>query len=164
MPNIDSDTKVTLTVTQLFLGICVLLGGAWGILQLTTSGVRDDVSVIRQSVQALQLADKDGSRRVGETELKLVNEIGLLRTSIASLDGKISPLVSRLDFFDKSIYTLTGQLDDIKKQLATRQAAFNDPRSIQTFSASLKNLGFDDQKIVIVPWEGNSSAPIKFPQ
>lgn len=161
MTDIGSDTKVTLTMTQLLVGIVAILGGAWGILQATTSGVRDDVSVIRQSVQALQLADKDGTRRVGDTEIKLSNEIGLLRTSIASLDSKIPPVMSKMDSFDRSIYDLTAQITEMRRQLASRQAAFSDPKAIQTFSTSLKNLGFDDQKIVIVPFDASGTAPVR---
>jgi hypothetical protein len=67
MTDINSETKVTLTMPQLILGICLLLGGAWGILQLTTSGVREDVSVIRQAVQTLQTADKGSGESAKQT-------------------------------------------------------------------------------------------------
>jgi septal ring factor EnvC (AmiA/AmiB activator) len=161
MPEISSETKVTMTMTQLVLAVFCLLGGGWGIFQLTTSGVRDDVSVIRQAVQALQLADKDGTRRVGDTELKLTSEIGLLRTAIVQLDGKLSPFVARLDTFDKTLSEIGGQLADMRKQLVSRQAVWSDPKNVDAFSYSLQKAGFQKDQIVIVPFDGLGTNPIK---
>ena len=158
MADIDSNTKVTLTMTQLLLALVVLLGGGWGIFTLTTSGVRDDVSVIRQSVQALQTADKDGIRRTGETEIKLATGIGLLRTTLVQLDGKLSPLVAKLDSFDRSLVEIGGQLADMRKQLISRQAVWSDPKNVDAFSSSLQKAGFQKDQIVIVPFDGLSNA------
>jgi hypothetical protein len=155
MADINSDTKVTLTMTQFILGICVLLGGAWGILQYTTSGVRDDVNVIRQAVPSLQTADKDGVRRVGETDLKLTNEIGLLRTSVVALDGRIATWSAKFDNADKSFTELSNQMGDLRKQLITRQQVWNDPKAVQSFANALKNSGIEEQKIIIVPFDGS---------
>jgi septal ring factor EnvC (AmiA/AmiB activator) len=155
--HIDGDTRITLTMTQLILAILALLGGAWGLLQWTTSGVREDVSAIRQSVQA---SDKEGVRRAGEADVKLANEIGLLRTSIASLDGKIGTFATKLDVVDKSSTELATQMQDLRKQLAYRQAIWTDPKSLQAFATALKNSGIDEQRIVIVPFDG-TVVPIK---
>ena len=132
---------------QLIVGIVFLLGGAWEILQMTTSSVREDVGIIRAAVQTLQTADKDGSRRVSDTELRPSNELGLLRTSIVSLDGKITAFDAKLDGLNKSILVLTSQIGDMQKQIASRQAAWSDPKAAEAFKASLKNLGLDNQKI-----------------
>ena len=160
MPDIDSSTKVTLTMTQLVIAIIVLLGGGWGIFTLTTSGVREDVSVIRQSVQSLQLADKDGTRRMGDTEIKLTGEIGLLRTAIVQLDGKLNPFVAKLDSFDRTLVEIGAQLADMRKQLVSRQAVWSDPKNVDAFSSSLQKAGFQRDQIVIVPFDGLSN-PIK---
>jgi ABC-type Na+ efflux pump permease subunit len=160
MPEIDSSTKVTLTMTQLVIAIIFLLGGGWGIFTLTTSGVREDVSVIRQSVQSLQLADKDGTRRMGDTEIKLTGEIGLLRTAIVQLDGKLNPFVAKLDSFDRTLVEIGAQLADMRKQLVSRQAVWSDPKNVDAFSSSLQKAGFQRDQIVIVPFDGLSN-PIK---
>ena len=160
MTDVDSSTRVTLTMAQLIVAIIFLLGGGWGIFTLTTSGVRDDVSVIRQSVQALQLVDKDGTRRIGDTEIKLTSEIGLLRTAIVQLDGKLSPFIVRLDSFDRTLVEIGGQLADMRKQLVSRQAVWSDPKNVDAFSSSLQKAGFQKDQIVIVPFDGLSN-PIK---
>jgi hypothetical protein len=160
MPDIDSSTKVTLTMTQLVIAMIFLLGGGWGIFTLTTSGVREDVSVIRQSVQSLQLADKDGTRRMGDTEIKLTGEIGLLRTAIVQLDGKLNPFVAKLDSFDRTLVEIGAQLADMRKQLVSRQAVWSDPKNVDAFSSSLQKAGFQRDQIVIVPFDGLSN-PIK---
>jgi hypothetical protein len=154
MPDIDSSTKVTLTMMQLIIAIVFLLGGGWGIFTLTTSGVRDDVSVIRQSVQALQLADKDGTRRMGDTEIKLTSEIGLLRTALVQFDGKLNPLTAKLDSFDRTLVEIGAQLADMRKQLVSRQAVWSDPKNVDAFSSSLQKAGFQKDQIVIVPFDG----------
>jgi hypothetical protein len=46
---IHSATPVSLTVMQLGVTLAFLLGGGWAIIQATTSGVRDDLTAIRQS-------------------------------------------------------------------------------------------------------------------
>src|SRR5689334_16450052 len=128
-------------MTQIILAVMALLGGAWGLLQWTTSGLREDVSAIRQSVQAV---DKEGVRRAGEADVKLASEIGLLRTSIASLDGRIGVFTTKLDVVDKSNTELANQMQDLRKQLASRQATWSDPKSLQSFVTSLKNSGLDE--------------------
>jgi hypothetical protein len=111
-------------------------------------------------VQALQTADKDGTRRMGDTEVKLTVEIGLLRTTLVQLDGKLSPLVAKLDSFDRSLVEIGGQLADMRKQLISRQAVWSDPKSVDAFSSSLQRAGFQKDQIVIVPFDGLGN-PIK---
>jgi hypothetical protein len=165
MAEVDGSTKVTVTMTQLlcsvggFLTLLVTVVGA--MISVTTSSIKEELVNVRQSIQTTLASDKEGSRRLADAEIKLTGEIGLLRVAIVSLDGRIAPLTSRLDSYDKSIYNLMGQMDDVRKQLAARQAALNDPKAIQTFSASLKSLGFDDKNIVIVPFEGGSASQPK---
>jgi hypothetical protein len=161
MAELDGSTKVTLTMTQLlwsvggFLTLVVTIVGT--MIGLTTSSVKEELAGVRQSMQGFSLSDKEGSRRLADAEIKLTGEMGLLRVAIVGLDGRIAPLVAKLESYDKSIVVLTSQMEDVRKQLAMRQAAFNDPKAIQVFSASLKNLGFDDKNIVIVPFEGSAT-------
>ena len=119
------------------------------------------MSVIRQAVQALQMADKDGTRRVGDTEIKLTNEIGLLRTAIVQLDGRLSPFIARLDSFDKTLSEIGGQLADMRRQLVSRQAVWSDPKNVDAFSSSLQKAGFQKDQIVIVPFDGLGTGPIR---
>lgn len=117
---IHSATPVSLTVMQLGVAVAFLLGGGWAIIQLTTSGVRDDLTAIRQSLLALQTSDKDGARRIGDTDLKLSLEISGLKSAISGLDSRIQVFSNKLDGYDKSVTSLTGQMAEFQKEMFQR--------------------------------------------
>jgi hypothetical protein len=77
-----------------------------------------------------------------------------LRTSVVGLDGRIAAWSAKFDMVDKSFTELSNQMIDLRKQLVTRQSAWSDPKAMQAFGAALKSSGIDDQKIVIVPFDG----------
>jgi hypothetical protein len=155
--SIGGDTVIQLTMKQLIWGIgVVLVGGAglaWLVFGQITSGVREDVGAIRQSIQALQTGEKDGIRRVGETDTKLSTAIAELRVAIQGLDGRIAAFDGKLDMLNKSMSTVLVDLTNMQKQLAARQAALNDPKNFDAFATKLSNLKFSDKNVVVVPYE-----------
>jgi hypothetical protein len=157
---IDASTPVTMTVKQLGAGVIatvlLIIGGLWAVLSFTIGGLRDDVVNTRQSIQVLQVADKDGAIHVRDTEIKLIEQISGLRTDIAGFSGK-------LDSTNNAIAGLNRRMDDVQKQVAARQAAFNDPKSALSFVQTLKNAGLDDNKVVVVPY-GFSGLNATFPK
>lgn len=154
---VDSETKIVLSMKQLLSAIAglVLLGGGvlWTVLTFTVGGIRDDVSAIRASTQTLQVADKDGAVRVRETENRLADQISGLRVSIAELSGK-------LGIFSVSMNNLSGRVDDLQKQVVSRQSALRDPQATGRFIADLKKAGLSDEKIVFVPFGDSVLSPI----
>jgi TolA-binding protein len=145
---IHGETQVTFTMKQL-LGVIVIGGGVlWAVLAFTITGMRDDVSAIRTSIQGLQTADKEGAVRIREGETKLIEQIGGLRTQITGLSGK-------LDSVTGTVSTLTAQIIDVQKRLAARQAAWDDPKSTAAFASyltdAIKQQGVDKTNVFLVP-------------
>jgi hypothetical protein len=132
-----------------------MLGGVWGLNTYVIGGVRDDVGAIRQSVQGLQGADKDGLLRLRDAETRLGDQISGLRTDLASFRGEISGFRSEMSAYGK----LVGTLSDLQKQIEVRQASFDDPKAAASFVAALKGVGIDEGKIVIIPWGGAAFSP-----
>jgi hypothetical protein len=142
--NISLNTPVHMTVKHVFIVIGLSVGALWAIFALTTSGLRDDVSAIRGSLDRLQLSDKSGAVHVGDVENKLSTQIGELRTDIAALSVNIKSLQSSMAAF-------SGQLRDVQKWILARQVAYNDPKTFELFAERLKKAGLDQNKFVVVP-------------
>jgi septal ring factor EnvC (AmiA/AmiB activator) len=156
---IDGSTQVSFTMTQLLTAVVtamiLLCGGLWTVLTLTTSGLRDDVSVIRQSTQGLQVADKDTAVRLREAELRLADQISGLRTEIASFVGRLESTNTNVANLNTNVASLSRRIEDFGKQLAARQAAFSDPKNISIFTDRLRDAtaGAKDGTVVVVPFE-----------
>jgi hypothetical protein len=149
---IHSDTPVTFTMKQLLTTIAaaIVLCGVvlWTVLSFTIGGMRDDVSAIRGSMHYLQTADRDGAIRIRDTEGKLAEQIGGLRTQLVGLSGK-------LETVNISISALSERLNDVQKQVASRQASLNDPKTAFAFVETIKKAGLEDSKIVFVPFDAS---------
>lgn len=120
---ISSATPVSLTVTQLGIVLAVLMGGGWAIMQMTTVGLRDDVATIRQSLQSLQNSDKEGSRRLSDTDLKLSLEIGGLKSAIGTLDNRLVAFGGKLDGYDRNVALLAGQMSEFQREFFRRNSS-----------------------------------------
>jgi septal ring factor EnvC (AmiA/AmiB activator) len=146
---VDAETVVTLTLKQILTGIValVVLAGAvlWTVLSFTIGGARDDVRTIRDSIVALQTADRETLNRTRDVELKLTEQIAGMRTDFVNASNK-------LDNLGTSINALTGRIDNYQKDLAAAQISLNDPKRMAQLIDSLKQAGIDEQKIIIIPF------------
>lgn len=162
---IDGNTPVTLTMKQLLVtvgaGVGLLCAGLWAVLTVTTGGLRDDVSVIRQAAQTLQVSDKETALRLRESENKLADQIAGLRTDLVAFSG-------RFDATNANVVALTRRMDDFQKQLASRQAALNDPSALSAFADKIKGFtASKDASVVIVPFTADfqqGPVPMQMPK
>lgn len=150
---IDGNTVVSLTMKQLLgtvvAAILLLCGGLWAVLSITTGGLRDDVSSIRQSAQSLSAADKETAIRLRESENKLIEQIAGLRTDIATFSVRIESVNS-------NIAGMNRRMDEMQRQIASRAAALNDPKAFDTFIMRVKDAAgaqAGDNKLIVVPFE-----------
>lgn len=150
---LSGDTPVTITMGKLIAGIALLgatiAGVLWGVLSFTIGGVRDDVSAIRQSVIALQTADKEGIARSNEINIRLTEQIQGLRVDFVKYAERFDVLSGRIDGMNKSIDIFTGRLEKFQNELNSAQASWNDPKRISTLVEALKKEGLD-QKVIIL--------------
>ncbi len=152
-------TQVTVTLSQLIWAVsclsAVVIASVTGITAYATGGIKDDVGLIRASVQesakALQTSDKDGILRLRDSESKLAEQISGLRTDIVALRGDLSST-------NKSLGGLGSQLSEFQKQGFLRQASFSDPKVVDALIDGLKKAGIDG-KVVIVPLEPSVLRP-----
>ena len=121
MSNINLDTPFQLTTKQISIAIAAMFAGAWALLVVTTSSLRDDVSTIRKSVQTLQVADKDGAVKVKDTELNLSKEISALRIAIEKMDSRLVLTGNQLGFVGKSVGLLESQIAGLRKDVSNLQ-------------------------------------------
>lgn len=150
---IDGNTTVSMTMTQLAIVLGSIVGGMYLVLNLTTSSMKEDVSVMRQTVLQLQTADKESAVKLRDTELKLAESLSQLKVSIERLDGRVASFDNKLDGFNKSMEGLSARLNETQKLLAIRQTSLSDPKALDSFAAALrKTTNLDDTKIVVVPF------------
>jgi hypothetical protein len=164
MAIIDSNTTVSLTMPQLVGGLVTLVVGGGSFLGLimhaNMANFKDEMTLTRQAVQALQTSDKETSLKIRDTELKLVEAMGGLRLAIERLDGRFASFDGKLDGLGKSITELSARVTDLAKQPTYRPVNWGDTKSLQMFTDALKREGVETGKIVIVPIDG-ASTPIR---
>ena len=155
---ISAETPLRLTVGQYAGALVTLLvaisGSAWAVSTFAIGGLREDVGAIRKSAEAtalsVQTTDKEGILRLRDVEGKLGDQISGLPADIAGFRGDLA-------YNSKLVASLTGQLDEMRKDVQARQASYSDPKAVSEFVAALKEAGLDQGKIIVVPWGG---API----
>src|SRR5215208_1408740 len=95
---LTSATQVTVTMSQLIWGVlglgAVVVAAVSGITAYATAGIKEDVGLIRASVQesakSFNSADKDGILRLRDAESKLAEQISGLRIDLVGLRGDLS--------------------------------------------------------------------------
>jgi len=164
---VDGDTTVALTIKQLVASVVTLIAGGAAVLALvltlTLSGVREDVSKIREAVQT---SERESASRANATEGKLGDQIALLRTDVALLVGKLDTTNKWLEMTNKSIDGLAAglvqtqkQMADFQKQVSARQVNLSDPALSKAIANSLKDAGIDDPKVIILPLQDAIKTP-----
>lgn len=159
MAHLNSESTVTLTMPQLLTVLAAIVGGGWLLFSWTTSSLREDVGVIRQSIVALQGSDKEGAVRIREVDLKLVEQISGLRITIASLDSRFANFDSKIDGLNKNIDALAGRLGEMQKQAELQRASLSDPEKLKILAEMLKKFGAPNDRIVILPLEALAIPP-----
>jgi hypothetical protein len=155
---VSAETTVTITMKALVISLLTIAGivvAAGGILAgsfaYNLGHIRDDVKGVRDSVDGLRTADKDSLSRSRDVEIKLTEQIGGLRTDLATFSGKFDNLGSKLDSMVTSVNGLSTRMDKYQADLSSIQATWSDPKRIAEFAEALKKQGLGDQPIVIVP-------------
>jgi len=94
------NTQVVSTVKALLAGIGTLLlaGGVilWAVLSFTIAGLRADVSAIRQEMESLQAADREGINRSNDVNMKLAEQMTSMNKSVNDVAVRISDLQKQL--------------------------------------------------------------------
>jgi len=159
---IHADTQVVITMKSLITGVIgfVILGGAvlWTVLSFTIGGVRDDVTAIRTSVQALQTADQESVKETNNVNVRLTDQIQGLRTDFVKYSERFDNLSRNLETTNKSIYTLTNRLDGFRDQLQAIQSTWNDPKTISQITEAVRQA--NGGSVIILPFP---SAPQPVP-
>ena len=145
---VNAETPVTFTMKQLIIFLGTISGVVIAVGGILYSTLHDDVKGIRNSIDGLQLTDKEMLNRARDAEVKLTEQIGGLRTDLATFSGKFDSAVTR---FEGSVNNLTNRMDKFQMDLIVIQSAWTDPKRISEFAEALKKQGVTDQPIVIVP-------------
>jgi hypothetical protein len=152
---VTSATYISITMGQALAGavalVATVIGSVFTVTTLAVGSIKDDVGLIRTSVQAFQTADKDGILRLRDSETRLAEQIAGLRTDLVGLRGD-------LGLTNKTISGLGSQLSDFQKQGFLRQTSFSDPKVMEALIDGLKKAGIDG-KVVIVPIEPSVIRP-----
>jgi hypothetical protein len=135
---LHAETPVTITMKALIVtlvsiaGIVVGAGGVLaGVFYYSLGHVRDNVGQLRQSVDS-------NTNRTRDIEVKFTEQIGGLRTDLATFSGKLDNVAAR---FESSVNGLTIRMDKFQTTPSW------DPKAL---AEVLKKEGVDEQKIIII--------------
>ena len=121
MSGFDPTTPVTFTMRGIpsaiwfVIAVAVAVIGSgvlvvWAVVSFTIGGMRDDVKSLRESVQALQVADKASAVSLRDIENRLADRIV---GNSAGLSGKLDTTNVKLDAVTVSIEGLSKRLEAI---------------------------------------------------
>ena len=119
-------------VVTLIIGISSVTGGLRDNIRTISddlASVRTDVTAIRHDITsvstALQGSDKNNALDIMRSEQGLSQQIGQLRTDMASFTASVTSVSLKFDAMNKSIDGLSGQIEGMQKAFANRPADFD---------------------------------------
>ena len=143
-PIITPDTPIQVPAKLLYTALAVLgglalliIGGGWAVISTITGGLRGDVQAIRGDVSNIQTALSGLQGK----------DLADLKVQMAGFTAGVTSVSLKFDTMNKSMDGLSGQIADMKRELASRPAAI-DPDQLRN---AIKEYGVDARVIVLVP-------------
>jgi len=139
MAEVNGNTVITMTLTQLVTGVVLFAGALWLVSTFTLGNLKSDVSDIRNALTETQ-------DRNADTHQNATSADGELREQIAGLTAELKVTNAGLTGLNASVTGLNGSVKAVDERLAASVA-----RQEQFETWVVTRLGVDDRQPMAVP-------------
>jgi hypothetical protein len=153
--SIDGKTPVVLTMRQVVSAVAAVLvvgiGAFWALASWSSAGLRDDVTQIRKTLEALQHSDNGNALNIKQAEIDFSRQVDTLNLTLTKFDGRMDLLGSKLDTVGRSMDQLQAQM------VRLQRPASIDIRSLTKALGQIRS----NADIIVLPLSPSGSEPPK---
>lgn len=158
--SIDGKTPVVLAMRQALGAAATILvvgiGAFWALASWTSADLRDNVSEIRKTLEAVQGAGN--ALNIKQTEVDFTKQVGALDVTLANFGGRMEVFGTKVDAMSRSMDQFQSQMAEMQKEPAVSRPRRLDVKSL---AETLAKVGVNGKNIIIIPYLPTALEPPK---